>query len=87
MYGFLRKKKFKELELLCVSGLTHMVSILFSFLIIVLLFKEVDFIENLMCDVLPYSLTKISGSKITMAELDKYRAGFLANILKLKLIK
>ena len=43
MYGFLRKKKFKELELLCVSGLTHMVSILFSFLIIVLLFKEVDF--------------------------------------------
>ena len=43
MYGFLRKKKFKELELLCVSGLTHMVSILFSFLVIVLLFKEVDF--------------------------------------------
>ena len=50
-------------------------------------FKEVDFIENLMFDVLPYSLTKISGSKITMAELDKYRAGFLANILKLKRIK
>ena len=43
MYGFLRKKKFKELELLCVSGLTHMVSILFSFLVIVLLFKEVEF--------------------------------------------
>lgn len=43
MYGFLRKKNFKELELLCVSGLTHMVSILFSFLVIVLLFKEVDF--------------------------------------------
>ena len=50
-------------------------------------FKEVNFIENLMVDVLPYSLTKISGSKITMAELDKFRANFLANILKAKRIK
>lgn len=50
-------------------------------------FKEVDFIEHLMIDVLPYSLTKISGSKITMAELEKYRAKFLANILKVKRIK
>ena len=50
-------------------------------------FKEVNFIENLMVDVLPYSLTKISGSKITMAELDKFRATFLANILKAKRIK
>lgn len=50
-------------------------------------FKEVNFIEHLMVDVLPYSLTKISGSKITMAELDKFRANFLANILKAKRIK
>jgi len=50
-------------------------------------FKEVNFIENLMIDVLPYSLTKISNSKITIAELDKYRATFLANILKMKRIK
>ena len=50
-------------------------------------FKEVGFIEHLMIDVLPYSLTKISGSKITMAELDKFRANFLANVLKSKRIK
>lgn len=50
-------------------------------------FKEVNFIEHLMVDVLPYSLTKISGSKITMAELDKYRATFLSSILKSKRIK
>lgn len=50
-------------------------------------FKEVNFIEHLLIDVLPYSLTKISGSKITMAELDKFRATFLANILKAKRIK
>jgi len=50
-------------------------------------FKEVNFIEHLMVDVLPYSLTKISGCKITMAELDKYRATFLTNILKAKRIK
>ncbi len=50
-------------------------------------FKETNFIENLMVDVLPYSLTKISGSKITMAELDKFRANFLANVLKTKRIK
>lgn len=50
-------------------------------------FKEVNFIEHLMIDILPYSLTKLSGSKITMAELDKYRATFLSNILKSKRIK
>ena len=50
-------------------------------------FKEVDFIENLMVDILPYSLTKYSGSTVTIAELDKYRAKFLANILKAKRIK
>ncbi len=50
-------------------------------------FKDVDFIENLMVDVLPYSLTKISESKITSSELDKYRAKFLAGVLKTKRIK
>ncbi len=50
-------------------------------------FKEVGFIEHLLVDVQPYSLTKISGCKITMAELDKFRASFLANILKAKRIK
>lgn len=50
-------------------------------------FKEVDFIDNLMVDILPYSLTKISGSKVADSELDKYRATFLTNILKSKRIK
>ena len=45
-------------------------------------FKEVNFIDNLMVDILPYSLTKISGSKVADSELDKYRATFLTNILK-----
>lgn len=50
-------------------------------------FKEAGFIDNLMVDIMPYSLTKISGSKVTDAELDKYRATFLSNILKSKRIK
>ena len=50
-------------------------------------FKEVDFIDNLMIDILPYSLTKYSNSKVTAAELDKFRANFLTNILKSKRIK
>ena len=50
-------------------------------------FKEVDFINNLMVDIMPYSLTKISGSKVADAELDKYRATFLTNVLKSKRIK
>lgn len=50
-------------------------------------FKDVDFIENLMVDILPYSLTKISDSKVTISELDKYRAKFLAGVLKTKRIK
>lgn len=44
-YGFLRKNNCKELELLCLSGLVHMLSIGFSFLVIVLLFKEMDFLR------------------------------------------
>lgn len=50
-------------------------------------FKDIDFIENLMVDILPYSLTKLSGSTVTVAEIDKYRAKFLANVLKAKRIK
>lgn len=50
-------------------------------------FKDVSSIDNLMVDVLPYSLTKISDVKVSEAELDKYRAKFLANILKTKRIK
>ncbi|MBQ8424686.1 MAG: hypothetical protein IJX17_01535 [Clostridia bacterium] len=49
--------------------------------------KDINVIENLMIDVLPYSLTKISNSKISMAELNKYRATFVANVLKLNRIK
>ena len=45
VYGILRKKGFKELELLCISGLTHVVSIAFSFSVIIFLFKEVDFMS------------------------------------------
>lgn len=50
-------------------------------------FKEVNFIDNLMIDVKPYSLTKISGSTVADSDLDKYRATFLSNILKTKRIK
>ena len=50
-------------------------------------FKEINSIENLFCDIMPYSLTKISENKVTSIELDKYRASFLANILKTKRIK
>jgi protein arginine kinase len=50
-------------------------------------FKEVDFLDKLMIDVEPYSLTKISGSKVADSDLDKYRATFLANVLKSKRIK
>lgn len=44
-YGVLRKNKFKELELLCLSGLIHMISISISFLVIIFLFKELDFVS------------------------------------------
>lgn len=50
-------------------------------------FKDVGFIENLMIDILPYSLTKYSGSTVTIDELDKYRAKFLAKVLTAKRIK
>lgn len=50
-------------------------------------FKEVGCIDDLLEDVMPYSLTKISEMKIFASELDKYRASFLANVLKSKRIK
>lgn len=50
-------------------------------------FKEVGFIDHLMIDIMPYSLTKISNSKVMISDLDKYRAKFLANVLKSKRIK
>ncbi|MBR3885781.1 MAG: hypothetical protein IKJ33_04905 [Clostridia bacterium] len=50
-------------------------------------FKEVGCIDNLLEDVMPYSLTKISEMKILASDLDKYRATFLANVLKSKRIK
>lgn len=50
-------------------------------------FKEISCLENLIVDVLPYSLTKISEMKVSASELDKYRASFLAGVLKSKRIK
>lgn len=50
-------------------------------------FKEVKCIENLINDIMPYSLTKISEMKISASDLDKYRANLLANVLKGKRIK
>ena len=49
--------------------------------------KDINVIENLMVDIMPYSLTKISDSKISMADLDKYRAKFIASVLKSNRIK
>ena len=45
VYGALRKRMFKELELLCITGLVHVFTIAFSFFVIVLFFKEVDFLD------------------------------------------
>lgn len=50
-------------------------------------FKEVNFLDNLMIDILPYSLTKISSSSVADSELDKYRASFIEKILTKKRIK
>ena len=49
--------------------------------------KDVNVIENLMIDIQPYSLTKISESKIAMADLDKFRSKFISNILKTNRIR
>lgn len=62
-YGTMRKNNFKELSLLCLSGLVHMISITFSFLIIVLLFKEIDFM-NIFGDVF-----SVEGEKLYVVVL------------------
>jgi len=43
VYGFLRKKKVKELSLVYITSLSHSISLLISFVFICLLFKEVEF--------------------------------------------
>ena len=50
-------------------------------------FKEIGCIEELIADVMPYSLTKISEMKISASDLDKFRASFLSKVLKSKRIK
>lgn len=45
LYGFLRKRKVKELELLCLTSIGHIFSLFFSFFVISLLFKEVEFVN------------------------------------------
>lgn len=45
LYGVLRKKNVRELELLCITSVGHMTSITFSFFVIVSLFREVKFME------------------------------------------
>lgn len=63
VYGVLRKKKCKELELLCFSGLTHMLSLFLSFLVITVLFKEVDFMGIFS------TIYGLSGDKLIIATL------------------
>ncbi len=50
-------------------------------------FKDLGVIDELMTNILPYSLTQISDSKVADSELDKFRAKFLTNVLKSKRIK
>lgn len=49
--------------------------------------KDIKIIENLITDIMPYSLTKISNSKISMVDLDKYRAKIIASVLNSNRIK
>lgn len=63
MYGFFRKIKFKELELLCVTGVCHIFSLFFSFFVISLLFKEVDFMNIF------FSIFGLSGNKLVVGSL------------------
>ncbi len=63
LYGVLRKKKFKELELLCISSVGHIFSLLFSFLVIAGLFKEVDFMGIFA------SLFGVSGKELVVVAL------------------
>ena len=63
LYGFLRKKNFKELELLCITSIGHFFSLLFSFLVISFLFKEVSFVE------LFSEILDLNGDRLMVASL------------------
>ncbi len=63
LYGVLRKLNFKELELLTITSFGHMISLLFSFLVITLLFKEVDFMEIFS------NVFNVSGNKLFVVTL------------------
>ena len=63
VYGVLRKAKFKELELLCVTSVAHMFSLGFSFFVITLLFKEVEFMEIFS------SIFGVEGNKLIVVTL------------------
>ena len=63
LYGVLRKYKFKELELLCVTGIGHFVSLFFSFLVIAILFKEVEFMDIFS------SIFNLSGNELMVVSL------------------
>ena len=63
LYGALRKIKFKELDLLCVTSIGHIFSLLFSFVVIALLFKEIEFMDIFA------SVFKLDGEKLIIASL------------------
>ena len=62
-YGLFRKFKFKELELLVVTSICHVFSLLFSFLVIALLFKEVNFMGIFS------NIFELSGKKLIVVSL------------------
>ena len=62
-YGVLRKKKFKELELLCVTSVMHSFSLHFSFFVIALLFKEIEFMDIFS------SVFKLEGDRLVVVSL------------------
>ena len=63
LYGVLRKLKLKELELLTITSFGHMISLLFSFLVITLLFKVVDFMKIFS------NIFNVSGDKLFVVTL------------------
>lgn len=63
LYGALRKINFKELDLLCVTSIGHIFSLFFSFVVIALLFKEIEFMDIFS------SVFKLDGEKLIVASL------------------
>ena len=53
----------------------------------ILRFKDIYAGEALRVNILPYSFTKIYDSKVSTAELDKYRAKLNSGVLKSNRIK